>query len=73
MAPVGLVAPVAPEAVVPKSQTGWGRAGHRRAVVISAVVMAVIVGGGIAAWAEVSGGSTGYRLASVTRTNIGTT
>ncbi len=55
------------------SASGWGRAGHRRAVLIGAVAVAVIVGGGITAWAEVSGGSTGYRMATVTRATIGTT
>ncbi len=52
---------------------GWGRAGHRRAVLIGAVAVAVIVGGGVTAWAEVSAGSTGYRMATVTRATIGTT
>jgi HlyD family secretion protein len=60
--------------VVPKaSASGWGRAGHRRAVLIGAVVVAVIVGAGVTAWAEVSGGSTGYRMATVTRATIETT
>jgi HlyD family secretion protein len=37
------------------------------------VVLIVVLGGGVAAWAEASGGSTGYRTASVTRADIGTT
>jgi HlyD family secretion protein len=56
-----------------RTRSGWGRAGHRRAVLISAVVIAVIVGGGVAAWAAVSGGSTSYRTATVTRSDIDTT
>jgi trimeric autotransporter adhesin len=65
-------APAGPGVAVPKASSGWGRGGHRRAVVIGALVVAVIAGGGIAAWAAVSGGSTGYRLATVTRADIGT-
>ena len=45
--------------------------GHRRALVAGAVVFAIVLGGGAAAWAESSGGNSGYRTASVTRTNIG--
>ncbi len=56
---------------MPKS--GWGHSGHWRAVIVGSLVTLVIVGGGGAAWAEMSGGSTGYRMASVTRANIGTT
>ena len=55
------------------SGVGWGRAGHRRAVLAGGLVLCLVVGGGIAAWAEVSGGSTGYRMATVTRADIGTT
>ena len=59
---------------VPKSgRAGWGRAGHRRAVLVGGLVALLVLGGGVAAWAEVSGGSTGYRMASVTRADIGTT
>jgi multidrug efflux pump subunit AcrA (membrane-fusion protein) len=66
----------APRAVlVPDSvsRSGWGRAGHRRAVLIGAVVAVVVLGGGVAAWAEVGGTDAGYRMATVTRTDIGTT
>ena len=59
-------------ASVPKSSAGWGRAGHRRAVLIGAVVLVVVLGGGVAAWAEVGNGSAGYREATVTRADIGT-
>jgi trimeric autotransporter adhesin len=58
---------------VPDTRSGWGRAGHRRAVLVGAAVIAIIVGGGAAAWAEVGGGSTGYRMGTVTRADIGTT
>jgi multidrug efflux pump subunit AcrA (membrane-fusion protein) len=60
---------------VPKSgsRSGWGRAGHRRAVLVGAVVAVVVLGGGVAAWAEVGNGSAGYRMATVTRADIGTT
>ncbi len=58
---------------VPRTRSsGWGRAGHRRAVLISAVVLIVVLGGGVAAWAEVNGSSSGYRMTSVTRASIGT-
>jgi multidrug efflux pump subunit AcrA (membrane-fusion protein) len=58
---------------VPRTRSsGWGRAGHRRAVLIGAVVLIVILGGGVAAWAEVGTSSAGYRLTSVTRANIAT-
>ncbi len=59
-------------AAVPKSSAGWGRAGHRRAVLIGAVVLVVVLGGGVAAWAEVGNGSAGYREATVTKADIGT-
>jgi trimeric autotransporter adhesin len=63
-----------PAVAVPKSSgSGWGRAGHRRAVLIGAIVLAIILGGGVAAWAEVAGGNTQYRMGTVTRANIGTT
>jgi multidrug efflux pump subunit AcrA (membrane-fusion protein) len=66
--------PVAVAVAVPNSsRSGWGRSGHRRAVLISAVVLVVVLGGGVAAWAEVNGSSAGYRMASVTRSDIGTT
>ena len=55
------------------SRSGWGRAGHRRAVLVGAVVAVVVLGGGVAAWAEVGNGSAGYRMATVTRADIGTT
>ncbi len=58
---------------MPKSRAGWGRSGHWRAVLVGSLVLLVIVGGSVAAWAEVSGGSTGYRMATVTRADIGTT
>ncbi len=57
---------------VPKSSAGWGRTGHRRAVLISAVVLVVVLGGGVAAWAEVGNGSAGYRQGTVTRADIAT-
>ena len=60
-------------AVPNSSRSGWGRSGHRRAVLISAVVLVVLLGGGVAAWAEVNGGGASYRMASVTRADIGTT
>ncbi len=69
--PAGSVVP--PRAAsVPKSAAGWGRAGHRRAVLISAVVLVVVLGGGVAAWAEVGSSSAGYRVATVTKADIGT-
>jgi multidrug efflux pump subunit AcrA (membrane-fusion protein) len=60
---------------VPKSgpRSGWGRAGHRRAVLIGGIVAVVVLGGGVAAWATVDNGAAGYRMASVTRADIGTT
>ena len=70
------MAAAAPRAVlVPDSgsRSGWGRAGHRRAVLIGAIVAVVVLGGGVAAWAEVGGSDAGYRMATVTRTDIGTT
>ena len=57
---------------VPKSSAGWGRTGHRRAVLIGAVVLVVVLGGGAAAWAEVGNGSAGYRQGTVTRADIAT-
>jgi len=50
---------------------GWGRAGHRRIVLAGLVVLVILLGGGAAAWATVGGGDTGYRLATVTRADIG--
>ncbi len=59
---------------MPKSsRSGWGRSGHRRAVLIGAIVLVVVLGGGAAAWAEVGTTSAGYRMATVTRADIGTT
>lgn len=59
---------------VPKSSSsGWGRAGHRRAVLIGVIVLGIILGGGVAAWAEVAGGNAQYRMGTVTRADIGTT
>jgi multidrug efflux pump subunit AcrA (membrane-fusion protein) len=58
---------------VPKRSSGWSRAGHRRAVLIGGVVLIAVLGGGVAAWAEVGGGNGGYRMATVTRADIGTT
>jgi HlyD family secretion protein len=40
---------------------------------IGALVFAFVIGGGVAAWAEVSGGSAGYRMATVTRADIANT
>ncbi len=57
---------------VPKSSPGWGRTGHRRAVLIGAVVLVVVLGGGAAAWAEVGNGTAGYRLGTVTRADVAT-
>jgi multidrug efflux pump subunit AcrA (membrane-fusion protein) len=69
-----LVADSPAAAAVPESsRSGWGRSGHRRAVLISAVVLVVILAGGVAAWAEVNGSSVDYRMASVTKADIGTT
>ena len=65
--------PGGPGAVVPKPQSGWGRGGHRRAVLIGGLVVASWRGGERRGVGSVSGGSTGYRTASVTRANIGTT
>lgn len=59
-------------AVPSSSHSGWGRSGHRRAVLIGGLVFAVIIGGGVAAFAEVSGSTTGYRMADVTRADIAT-
>jgi HlyD family secretion protein len=42
-------------------------------VLAGGLVHGLVVAGSIAAWAEVSGGSTGYRMATVTRADIGTT
>jgi multidrug efflux pump subunit AcrA (membrane-fusion protein) len=65
---------VALAVAVPKpSGSGWGRAGHRRAVLAGAIVLAVILGGGVAAWAAVAGGKAQYRMGTVTRADIGTT
>jgi multidrug efflux pump subunit AcrA (membrane-fusion protein) len=60
---------------VPKSgsRSGWGRAGHRRAVLVGGLVAVVVLGGGVAAWAEVGSSAAGYRMATVTRADIGTT
>ncbi len=59
---------------MPKTgHAGWGRSGHRRAVFVGGLVALLVLGGGAAAWAEVSSGSTGYRMASVTRADLGTT
>ena len=52
--------------------SGWGRSGHRRAVLIGGLVFAIVIGGGVAAFAEVSGSTTGYRTADVTRADIAT-
>lgn len=55
------------------SRSGWGRTGHRRAVLIGALAFAIVIGGGVAAWAEVSGSSAGYRMVTVTRADIADT
>ncbi len=61
-----------PAVAVPSStRSGWGRSGHRRALVAGGLVLVIVLGGGAAAWAASSGGDSGYRTASVTRTNIG--
>jgi multidrug efflux pump subunit AcrA (membrane-fusion protein) len=39
--------------------------------VAAALVLVIVLGGGAAAWAASSSGNSGYRTASVTRTNIG--
>ncbi len=70
--PVARAGPEGPGAAVPKAQSGWGRSGHRRAVLVGGLVTVMIVGGAVAAWASVSAGSTGYRTTSVTRADIGT-
>ncbi len=63
-----------PAVAVPStSRSGWGRAGHRRAVLIGALAFALVIGGGVAAWAEVSGSSPGYRMVVVTRADIADT
>jgi trimeric autotransporter adhesin len=66
------VRPVRPGAAVPKARSGWGRSGHRRAVLVGGLVTVILVAGAVAAWATISAGSTGYRTASVTRADIGT-
>jgi trimeric autotransporter adhesin len=68
-----VAAEVANSSVVAVPKSGWGHSGHWRAVIVGSLVTLLLVGGGIAAWAEVSGGSTGYRMATVTRADIGTT
>jgi len=40
---------------------------------VGGLVALLVLGGGAAAWAEVSGSSTGYRTTTVTRADIGTT
>ena len=71
-APVAADSSVDRVAAVPKASAGWGRAGHRRAVLIGGLVLVVVLGGGVAAWAEVGNGSAGYREATVTKADIGT-
>lgn len=62
-----------PVVAVPKtSRSGWGRSGHRRAVLIGALAFAIVIAGGATAWAEVTGGSAGYRMTDVTRADIAT-
>jgi trimeric autotransporter adhesin len=74
--PVGAVASPAaglPVRAVPESSTTvWRRSGHWRAVVVGGVVAAVVIAAGVFAWTQASGGNTGYRTASVTRADIGT-
>jgi multidrug efflux pump subunit AcrA (membrane-fusion protein) len=55
------------------SRSGWGRAGHRRAVLIGALAFAIVIGGGVAAWSAVSGSAAGYRMVTVTRADIADT
>jgi HlyD family secretion protein len=40
-------------------------------VIVGAIVLIVVLGGGAAAWAAASSGNSGYRLATVTRADIG--
>lgn len=70
---VPLVPAVLVVAVPSTARSGWGRAGHRRAVMIGGLAFAIVIGGAVAAWAEVSGSSAGYRLATVTRADIADT
>ena len=58
-------------AVLSSSRSGWGRSGHRHALLVGAVVLIVVLGVGIATWAATASGNSGYRLASVTRTHVG--
>ena len=60
-------------AVPSTARSGWGRAGHRRAVLIGALAFAIVIGGGVTAWAEASGSSAGYRMVTVTRADIADT
>ena len=61
-----------PAVAVPSSaRSGWGRSGHRRAIVVGAIVLIVVLGGGAAAWAAASSGNSGYRTATVVRADIG--
>jgi trimeric autotransporter adhesin len=71
-APAARAVPARLGVAVPKEKSGWGRSGHRRAVLVGGLVTVVLIGGAVAAWASVSGGSTGYRTGTVTRADIGT-
>ena len=65
------VHPVAAVAVPRSTWSGRVRSGHARALIAGGVVLVVVLGGGAAAWAATSSGNSGYRLATVTRTDIG--
>ena len=57
-------------AVPSAARSGWGGTGHRRAVVAGTLVVLLVLGGGAAAWAATAAGSTGYRMARLTRADI---
>ena len=57
-------------AVPSAARSGWGGTGHRRAVVAGTLVVLLVLGGGAAAWAATAAGSSGYRMARVTRADI---
>ncbi len=60
-------------AVPSTARSGWGRAGHRRAVLIGALAFAIVIGGGVTAWAEAQAAPPGYRMVTVTRADIADT
>ena len=72
MAVAAASAAALPAVAVPSSsRSGWGRSGHRRALLAGAVVLIVVLGGGAAAWAAAGSANSGYRVATVTRADIG--